>query len=115
MLLSDLIPVGFLQSITLLIALGFTSEAFLLARDDIEIVAFDPIKLPYVSPQAQFLSEKYKKRFMLIGGIVKECISMLANYLGQKRFDLVYIDSGSYPRTASMLNDRNDVRRECSC
>ena len=94
------------KPIILLILLGFSSEAFLLARDDIEIIAFDPLWYSYVSPQAQFLSEKYNKRFMLIGGVVKESIGMLAKYLGQKRFDMVYIDSGSYPKTASMLKER---------
>ena len=72
-----------------------------MARNDIEVVAFDPLRNPYVSPQAQFISETYSRRFMLMGGAMSESIMLLGSFLGQKRFDMVYIDSGSYPRSAS--------------
>ena len=49
------------------------------------------------------ISERYHNRFMLMGGIVKETIELLSSFLGSKRFDMIYIDSGSYPTTARTL------------
>ena len=72
-----------------------------MAREDIEVVAFDPLRHGYVTGCGRFISDKYHKRFMLIGGGMSESIALLASYLGQKRFDMIYIDSGSYPQTAS--------------
>lgn len=80
---------------------GYTTETFLTARDDIEVVAFDPLRIGYVGLCGRFLSDRYHKRFFLLGGIVSESIAMFASFLGQKRFDMIYIDSGSYPHTAS--------------
>ena len=46
------------------------------------------------------ITERYHNRFMLMGGIVKETIELLSSFLGSKRFDMIDIDSGSYPTTA---------------
>ncbi len=85
---------------------GYTTETFLTARDDIEVVAFDPLRIGYVGLCARFISERYHKRFLLLGGVVSESIALFASFLGQKRFDMIYIDSGSYPHTASITSHK---------
>lgn len=85
---------------------GYTTETFLTARDDIEVVAFDPLRIGYVGLCARFISERYHKRFLLLGGVVSESITLFASFLGQKRFDMIYIDSGSYPHTASITSHK---------
>ena len=80
--------------------LGYTTETFLTARNDITVVAFDPLHFPYVGICMNQITERYHGRFMLMGGIVKETIELLSSFLGSKRFDMIYIDSGSYPTTA---------------
>lgn len=82
---------------------GYTTETFLTARADITVVAFDPLHYPYVGMCMNQISERYHNRFMLMGGIVKETIELLSSFLGSKRFDMIYIDSGSYPTTARTL------------
>ena len=67
------------------------------------MVAFDPLHYPNVGMCMNQISERYHNRFMLMGGIVKETIELLSSFLGSKRFDMIYIDSGSYPTTARTL------------
>lgn len=81
---------------------GHTTETFLTARKDIQVVAFDPLHYPYVGYCAGFLSGKYEDRFILIAGKMKSAIEVFAGYFGDKRFDMIYIDSGSYPTTAGI-------------
>lgn len=33
---------------------------------------------------------------------MNKAIKVFAGYFGDKRFDMIYIDSGSYPKTASI-------------
>lgn len=65
-------------------------------------MAFDPLRYPYVGRCVSYINEKYPNRFLLVGGVMSESIDFLKNYLGNKRFDMIYIDSGSYPTTASL-------------
>ena len=93
---------------------GHTTETFLTARKDIHVVAFDPLHYPYVSYCARTLSEKYEDRFILIGGKMKSAIGVFAGYFGDKRFDMIYIDSGSYPTTAGIHFTIHSTRRRRS-
>ena len=65
-------------------------------------MAFDPLYFGYVNPASAYLYQKYPKRFVLIGGNLGDSVDYLSTFFGQKRFDMVYIDSGSYPKTAGM-------------
>ena len=92
--------------------IGYTTETFLKARDDITVMAFDPLRYPYVGRCVSYINEKYPNRFLLVGGVISESIDFLKNYLGKKRFDMIYIDSGSYPTTASLLYIGLFINRE---
>ena len=80
---------------------GLIAESFLKAREDIIVVAFDPLEHPYVSNQARYLSQHYPNRFMLTGGLLSESIRTFSGFLDIQRFDLIYIASASYPRSTS--------------
>ena len=83
--------------------IGFMTEIFLRAREDIVVVAFDSLEYPYICSQAQYLSKKYRHRFILNGGVTSKSIELFVGFLGNKTFDMIYIAGASYPRTASIL------------
>ena len=82
--------------------IGFMTEVFLRAREDIVVVAFDSLEYPYICTQAQYLSKQYRHRFILNGGITSKSIELFSGFLGNKTFDMIYIAGASYPRTASI-------------
>ena len=92
--------------------IGYTTETFLKARDDITVMAFDPLIYPYVGRAVSYLNEKYPDRFTLIGGVMSKSIDFLKNYLGSKRFDMIYIDSGSYHKSAGYVSFFNSLCRK---
>ena len=85
--------------------IGLIAEAFLKAREDVVVVAFDPLEHPYISNQARYLSQHYPNRFMLTGGSSGESIHAFSGFLDIQKFDLIYIAGASYPLSTSRLNE----------
>lgn len=76
---------------------GHSSFAFLGARRDIEVVSFDLASHTYVLPSKKFIDSRFPGRHTLVIGDSTHTATEYvhrARELGEKPFDLVFIDGG---------------------